>query len=466
MSVNSQLILPHSTTTIGSTPPSSTTPQSSSTNGSIINQRLQLYNSLFGESKSKLCKETGLPLTQSLNYSLYTFLHLNDSNWILAMISIDQFDNIKAKLGDSNANRKIIQVGTVIKNFCENDPRKLKGFRININNNNNNTSADNVRDITDDDDNSNLFSILMYCYPKLDLSNKYILKLMAKIKQQTDQTVSIGIAKMNEWETFEQWKQRAIKNLIKVQNGTATTVIENNGAFCSDIDVKYINPKQYANDQVDDKKEQEATKTFGTKEEFDGKMKEIANNEDYNWIAAIMEIDNLETFLFNHNRNNSMNSNIIATQIEKEMYDLFDIYGNGINKNEQKYFGYALKNRNGTFGMILYDSKDIDKCFLPAHELIETLKEEIAIKFDFTVSIGSSRLIEDDWGMSDDWYERVNNNVKTAAKNGGNQVCFGTSDSDDDHDDKKNDGDSLQMDQPADRIQATSLQSIEVWHGC
>ena len=39
-------------------------------------------------------------------------------------------------------------------------------------------------------------------------------------------------------------------------------------------------------------------------------------------------------------------------------------------------------------------------------EMLETLKEEISMQRSFTVSIGSSRLIEDDSGMADDWIEK------------------------------------------------------------
>ena len=63
--------------------------------------------------------------------------------------------------------------------------------------------------------------------------------------------------------------------------------------------------------------------------------------------------------------------------------------------------------------------------FVPGHEILETLKEEINTKCSFSVSIGSSRLIEDDLGIMDDWIERINNNLKQAQKNGKNQVCFG-----------------------------------------
>ena len=140
MSSNSQLILPQSTTTVASTPP----PSSSHINGktttttvshhdqSTMNQRLQLYNNLFGQEKNNVSDETGLQSTQSLNYSLNTFLHLNDLNWILAVIDIDEFDNIKETLGDYNANRKINQIGTVVHNFCNSDPRRLKDIDSNL----------------------------------------------------------------------------------------------------------------------------------------------------------------------------------------------------------------------------------------------------------------------------------------------------------------------------------------------
>ena len=145
-----------------------------------------------------------LQLTPSLNYSLQTFLYTIDIYWVLSMIDIHDFDNMKAKYGQKLSRRKIIQIGKVIKKFCENDARKLKGFKCN----------DMVM-IDDDDDNGeskrDLFALLTYCHPHLNKSEKYISKLMKKIEQQTNETINVGIAKMNEWETFKQWKKRAIK---------------------------------------------------------------------------------------------------------------------------------------------------------------------------------------------------------------------------------------------------------------
>ena len=63
-------------------------------------QRLQLYNSLFGQDKNKLCEKTGLQFTQSLNYSVHTFLNLSDKYWVLAMIDVDEYDNFVEKYGE------------------------------------------------------------------------------------------------------------------------------------------------------------------------------------------------------------------------------------------------------------------------------------------------------------------------------------------------------------------------------
>ena len=272
MSCTQQLVLPQSTTTVANTPPTTgtQTPRSQ-------NDRLELYNSLFGQSNnSNTDLNTGLQLASSLNYSLYTFLHLSDTYWVLAMLDIDGLKDINEKLGYQGANDKIDQIGTVIKKFCDNDSRKLKGFKCN----------DAIVGKGD------LFAILMYCHPKLIKSEKYITKLMKRIKSLTHETVSVGIAKMLEWETFDEWKLRALNNINKVKD----TSSKGNDAFYSDINIKFVNTK--AGLQNDDEKqggeqaqgqgkqgEDAALRKLGTKKEFDEKMKEIANNknEKENW---------------------------------------------------------------------------------------------------------------------------------------------------------------------------------------
>ena len=85
------------------------------------------------------------------------------------------------------------------------------------------------------------------------------------------------------------------------------------------------------------------------------------------------------------------------------MYYLFDIYGIDMNRKKLKYFGYYLA-RDSEFGLILYDSKDTNKCYVPSH------------LFTVCMYIGSLRLI------ADDWMGRMVKNFKQAKKNGQIQV--------------------------------------------
>ena len=412
-------------------------------------ERLELYNSLFGQGKDNLCEKTGLQLSPSLNYSLYTFLHLSDLYWVLAMIDVDRSVDIIEKYGHDGANRKIIQIGVVIKKFCDNDSRKLKGFNC--------------------DDKQYLFALLMYCHPKLITSEKYIAKLIKKIKLLTNETVCVGIAKMKDWETFEEWKQRGLKNLKKTQNQTQLQGKQ----FYSDIGEIFVNPKNSTNENKngDEKTGEQEMAKLGTEKEFHAKMKEIANNENYDWVSAVMDIDDLELFMFS-NDNNKGTLGLEIEKIAQEMENLFNIYGNMSNiENGKKYYGYKL-NDSGQFGMILHNSKDRNKCFVPAHIIIETLKDEIGIKCPFTVSIGCCGLIEDDLGMCDDWFERIQANLKYAKRNGKNHVCFGIITSDDhehetkvmeDDDDVDDDDEVAEIEYKTDdAIQTKSLEAIEV----
>ena len=93
-------------------------------------QLLSLFNKLFnGSNISDIDKLTGLPLSTSLNYSLKTCLQLNDQNWVLCMLNIDNFSKINHKLGYEGANQIIRMISNIIKEFCLNKPHSLKSFR-------------------------------------------------------------------------------------------------------------------------------------------------------------------------------------------------------------------------------------------------------------------------------------------------------------------------------------------------
>ena len=81
----------------------------------VTNEQLELFNTLFDANQSDIDKSTGLPLTQSLNYSLRTCLLLRDSNWILSMLNIDNLKSLNENndIGYKGADIIITQVGKI-----------------------------------------------------------------------------------------------------------------------------------------------------------------------------------------------------------------------------------------------------------------------------------------------------------------------------------------------------------------
>ena len=85
---------------------------------------------------------------------------------------------------------------------------------------------------------------------------------------------------MNDWETFEQWKARAFKNLQNAKT-VKSGKVNDNGTFFSDVSVEYTNP--HRGDEKADEKQQEQHKgdaarvpmEMGKKEDFDAKMQEL-----------------------------------------------------------------------------------------------------------------------------------------------------------------------------------------------
>ena len=121
------------------------------------------------------CHGTGLGLSDSLKYSLRTCLVLNDNKWLLAAIDIDNLKDINKNAWYSDAN---IRIGTVIRNFCDENPMQTKGFR--------NSS------ITGKNDS---FAVLIRYNTKLENAQSTIETLIKRINNVTNQTISVGVAK-------------------------------------------------------------------------------------------------------------------------------------------------------------------------------------------------------------------------------------------------------------------------------
>ena len=408
-------------------------------------QRMEWYNNLFGPRENNdVCKDTGLKLTKSLNYTLQTFLYLRDDKWVLSMIDINSLASINEKLGYSGANYKIKQIGSIINEFCNKLPFTLKGFKC----------VDVIKGKGD------LFAMLIHCDKgKFELSTKYILKLTKRVKSLTNETVSVGIAKMNIWETYDEWKQRAIGNLKQGK--------ENGGdGIYTDINQVFVNSNlKVQNDNKQNAQQQQISPhlapKLGNKSQFDEKLDEIASGDDRDWIIAVMDIDDLGTFLFaNDNKREAAEAQVL--KIENEILELFDIMGG----NYDKYFGYKLTSGD-EFGLVIYDSrKDIENCIIPGHDVLEMLLYRIQDNCDVTVSIGYSKLIDDDLKMSDELFERVNEHLKQAKLNGKNQVYFGQNIKNaDENDDDKDDESAFVVDNVVnqdDIIQYQTMQAINV----
>ena len=87
-----------------------------------------------------------------------------------------------------------------------------------------------------------------------------------------------------------------MKNLKIAKNKTQT-----NGAFFSDIDINYVNPQEDS--------------TIGDEKENEQKQ----NEENYEWIVAIMSIDDFSSVVFSKN-NDKQALQLEINEVEKEMY--------------------------------------------------------------------------------------------------------------------------------------------------
>ena len=88
------------------------------------------FEDIFVLNGDDVCKSTGLLLSTSLNYALTKHLMLQDTAWVLAVMDIDNLKVINEQIGYADANLKIDNIGRVIASFCDEDPTRTQGFRV------------------------------------------------------------------------------------------------------------------------------------------------------------------------------------------------------------------------------------------------------------------------------------------------------------------------------------------------
>ena len=170
---------------------------------------LDMFNTLYNQKTANhdIDETTGLPSVASLVYSLQTCIVLQDAKWVLAMCDINNLTDINDKIGYSGANHKIEEIGKIISKFVSQKPFEMKAFR----NSSNGKGA--------------LFAIVIYCDEKFEIGELYMKRLKDKIFDYSNETVSIGMTRINKYDNVNDWIDRANNCLIQVKKNNGNNVL-------------------------------------------------------------------------------------------------------------------------------------------------------------------------------------------------------------------------------------------------
>ena len=256
------------------------------------NELLDTFHMVFSRKNlNDIDESTGLGLNNSLNYSLKTCLLLEDDKWLLGILDIDNLKNINDKIGYKDANIKIITLGRIIKEFCDEKPLKTKGFRYN---NIENNKAD-------------MFAILIRYSKKISNIERRLKTLMNKINNILNITISIGLSKMNINDNnsfnFQEWINKSIKFMLNVQNSGGNDIYSDIYGDISDDNndltiTTNTNGNNSESNKDSDLERDEISYKLGNEVLFESKGKEIAMKEDPNWILALIDADNMGLYFF------------------------------------------------------------------------------------------------------------------------------------------------------------------------
>ena len=370
---------------------------------------LAIFNTLFNRNNvnnpSDTDDGTGLPLGNSLIYSMQTCIFLKDKKWVLATLDIDDLREINDNIGYSGANHKIEEIGKIISKFVSQKPFEMKAFR-------------NVTNGKGD-----LFAILLYCSKKIEFSERYMNVLKTKIFNYSNQTVSIGMATVNKYDTFHDWMDRATNCLKKVTSNGGNGVLFDNTPF--ETEIKKKNTGDETNDKKEDEKTVDEKKTDGDKDgtsveladkdAFDKKMSEIASKDNDNWIIALLDCDDMGDYGELKGRSEA-SKQLLA--VENEIMQICDIMGSN------NCLGYKC-GVGDEFGLIIFDGNGKNENVILGRDIIQTLIDNVRYNCKVTISVGFSRLLVDNGEMAMQWYDRTNHYLKLAKSNGKNQAYWG-----------------------------------------
>ena len=306
------------------------------------------------------------------------------------------------------------EIASQISEFCDKNPSKLQGF------------------LCDDVKTSKR---VLYCIlvkfkdggiSTLNKSKQLMIKLMRNVQALAGEVITVGIAKMNEWETYDEWKLRAFNNIITAREKGQGKQNEKKhltgfGDIYSDVEVEFTKPKDVFSGGADEKAAEieinrDEQLKLGIRSEFEARIRDTINKKDKNWVIAIMSVDNLDEIL---------TFATVEKQITRIVLDIFNAFDNN-NNSDKRYFGYKITEEEDVYGMVLYDHYERklndNVPIVSAHDVLEALRLRINHKCSFSVSIGYDRIVDQDDLIGDDLIERVHKHLIQAKKSANNQV--------------------------------------------
>ena len=364
-------------------------------------------------SEKKMVKDvdndaaTGLPDTRDFDRFLKTIVLEKNVLWVLAMLNIDKLKDWNDDYTHNMGNTKIKQCGTIIKDFCDQMPKRLKGFKHNKNemgkgdifgilfnceskNKNRNRKRNGNKDKTESKD------IYKFAKDKMSI-------LINNIFEQSQVSVSVGMIpfEVNKIKTIEDWKLACLHN-IKIAK-------KNGGKQFYFSKFSQINVENNNNDKNKEEEKSEETKnSYKLLDEaaFKFKIKEICNDEDIDWVMALIDCDNVSKLIKKYD--NSF-VDLQVGLVRKEIYKICDIYDSNI-------FGYHLGNGD-EFALLINDSFDeMEENWDFSFDIIQNLMDNIRDISLLTISVGLTRLQFDE--LANQWQERCDKYLQNAKWQG------------------------------------------------
>ena len=361
-------------------------------------------------------KETGLLGTKAFETFVKTILLQKSGLWVLSMLNIDDLkhwnDNFTHNMGDI----KIAQCGSIIKDFCEQMPQRMKAFKHNKNK----------------QGKGDIFAILFDCESKNKNKNQKrkgignreekkediykfardkMFVLIEDIFEQTQVKVSVGMIpfEINKIKTMESWILACLNNIkIAKKNGGKQFYFSK---FDNNSVKKLVISK---NDSKEDEKMEEKEECkLGDQAAFKSKIQEICGEEDTDWVLALIDCDNVRKFIEKYD--NSF-TDLQVRIIKEEIIKICNIYDSNV-------FGYHLGNGD-EFALVINDSFDeIEENWDFSFDIIQTLMDNIREVSLLTISVGLTRLENEE--LAKQWQNRCDKYLQNAKDQGRDRINKG-----------------------------------------